>query len=245
MWALIVCTLSIFGLIWLRLQIQRFIQAVVLLLGGKAKRGVYVYTLLFLPGIVLHELAHFLTAALLGVPTGEIHLLPQEIEPNTRVALGSVKVAKADFVREAIIGAAPFFFGCTSLFILVKIFFWPFEQIVNGLSINGGLFTMYGAIHLFIIYLIIAITNTMFLSSEDTHAFPGIVILFSILVMILYFTGTFSNFSSLVWPWAQKAGTALAGTLLFVVTVDGLLMVLLWAWIKLLQKITHKRVVFH
>lgn len=238
MGALIGSFLLIGALIWLRAKIQRLIQAAVLLIGGSTKVGVYVYTLLFLPGVILHEITHFMVAALLGVPTGEIHLLPQTLDDPKRVALGSVKVAKTDFIREAIIGSAPFVIGCVSLYLLVKIFFWPYSQLLNNL-------TDLSLKNLVVLYLIMAIANTMFLSSEDTRSFPGMIILFSLSVGILAITGSLVSAGLYLWPWVQGITQALAGAFLFVVGVDSLLMVVLFLWVTLLQKLTHKRVLYH
>jgi LCP family protein required for cell wall assembly len=103
--------------------VQKFVTGIVLLLGGSPLSAIKWYSLLFLPGIIVHELSHFTVASLLGVRTGDITLFPHDIGSNSsRMALGSVKVAKTDFLRGSLIGAAPFFVGIISLYITSAIY---------------------------------------------------------------------------------------------------------------------------
>ena len=62
------------GIYWCRAYIQKHIQGIGKLINLPSNGGLYLYTLIFLPGIMIHEMAHFMTAAVLGVKTGEIHL---------------------------------------------------------------------------------------------------------------------------------------------------------------------------
>lgn len=80
------------------------------------KAMVNIMAILFLPGTIIHELAHLLSAGMLLVPTGEINLLP-EVEGNT-VKLGSVQVGKTDLIRRSMIGVAPILLGLFCIFAL-------------------------------------------------------------------------------------------------------------------------------
>jgi len=73
------------------------------------KLSISLLVILFLPGTIIHELAHLLSAGMMMVPVGEIEILPK-IE-NDSVHLGSVEVAQTDIFRRAIIGLDPLFFG--------------------------------------------------------------------------------------------------------------------------------------
>mgnify|MGYP003348511744 CR=1 FL=1 len=73
-----------------------------------------IYNLIFLPGVFLHELSHFLMAKLLGVKTGSFSIIPQSL-PDGRLQMGYVETGQTDIVRDSLIGIAPLVTG--SLFI--------------------------------------------------------------------------------------------------------------------------------
>jgi hypothetical protein len=113
----------------------------------------------FLPGIVVHELSHFLTAAVLFVPAGEMEFAPKR-EGNS-VKLGSVRIAKTDPIRRSIIGFAPIFVGLLIIIGTTYLF---------GLNIqffkNKNLYIITIAI-LALVYLLFSVGNTMFSSKAD------------------------------------------------------------------------------
>jgi hypothetical protein len=85
-------------------------QAVFLLLTRRAEITLVLFSLLFLPGVLLHELSHYLMARLLGVRTGRFSVLPQLL-PDGRLQLGYVETASVDVFREALVGSAPLISG--------------------------------------------------------------------------------------------------------------------------------------
>ena len=108
------------GLVWLVvclapfLLVQRWlhrdIQAVFLLLTRRSELTIGLFSLLFFPGVLLHETSHFLMAGLLRVRTGRFSVLPK-VQPGGQLQLGFVETDKADFVRDALIGMAPLLSG--------------------------------------------------------------------------------------------------------------------------------------
>jgi hypothetical protein len=97
-------------LLFLQRSLHREIQAVFLLLTRQPEIAVALFSLLFLPGVLLHETSHYLMARLLGVHTGRFSVLPQKMEDG-RLQLGFVETAATDFFRDALIGAAPLITG--------------------------------------------------------------------------------------------------------------------------------------
>jgi hypothetical protein len=131
--------------------------------------------ILFFPGTVIHELSHFLMAALLFVPVGHIDLWPKMEEENT-VKLGSVHIGQTDIFRRFLIGAAPFLFGIALL--LAVLFF--------GVSSN-----LFGEIWFIVIMMYVAfeVGNTMFSSKKDMEGaleLFGVILFF---VIVFYFLG--------------------------------------------------------
>lgn len=112
-------------------------------------------SLLYFPGILLHELSHFATGVLVFLDVRSISLIPRAIVDKEGVIglqLGHVTYVKADPVRGFIVGIAPFFYGLLAFY---GLFAWkPFPS---------ELF-WYNAL---VIYLVFVISSTMFLSKED------------------------------------------------------------------------------
>ena len=102
--------LALAPLIVLQRLLHREIQAVFLILTRRPGLTMGIFSLLFLPGVLLHELSHFLMARILGVRTGRFSLLPRTL-PDGRMQLGYVETARAGLVRDALIGSAPLVAG--------------------------------------------------------------------------------------------------------------------------------------
>jgi len=121
---------------------------------------------LFFPGIVIHELAHLLSAGLFFVKTGGMELVPKITGGEIR--LGSVEVAKTDPFRRTIIGVAPVLLGLALIF---GILFYINEFAIKNLIILASSF-----------YVIFAVGNTLFSSKKDLE---GTVELLFVLFLLL------------------------------------------------------------
>lgn len=121
------------------------------------KTTVNILAILFLPGTIIHELAHLLIGGVLLVPVGEMNLLPEIHEDG--VKLGSVQIGKVDPIRMSLVGVAPILFGVSGiLFILTFFNFSIWWQVILGL------------------YLIFEIGNSMFSSKRDLEGVVGFLI---------------------------------------------------------------------
>jgi hypothetical protein len=107
-------TLTLLPLVILQRLLHREIQAVLLIVTRNPQLTIGLFSILFFPGVFLHELSHFVMAKILRVPTGKTSLIPTSL-PNGRVQMGYVETAQTDFVRDSLIGLAPLIAG--SLFI--------------------------------------------------------------------------------------------------------------------------------
>lgn len=163
--------------------LQRALIGNVSLLGAF---GVYFYFLFFLPGIILHELAHLFMSLILGVPAGQLALFPRKRDGEENNSnywiLGSVMTAETDVLRTGLIGFAPMFLGvfCMVLIVNLGLGIKEIKDIAN--------LTLTWPMVLFV-YLLMAITNTMFLSKEDRSGvwiLPGLLL---ILMLVFKFFG--------------------------------------------------------
>jgi len=118
----------------------------------KSKRiTVALLSYLFLPGTIVHELAHLFVAGLLLVRTGNMELTPKIT--GDEIKLGSVDIARTDFFRRAIIGIAPILVGMTMIF---GTLFYP--QSLSSKSL---------VIYIISFYIIFEVSNTLFSSKKD------------------------------------------------------------------------------
>ena len=137
-----------------------------------------VYASLFFPGVLLHELSHFLVAAILLIPIGQINLLPS-IEED-QIHLGRVTIGKVDPIRRAASGLAPLFIGLASL-----------AGIVLFLSTNFSILPWWKIV--LFVYLLFIISNSMFPSRQDWSGtlefFIAIAVVFLLILGVLFFIG--------------------------------------------------------
>lgn len=132
--------------------------------------SVRLLTLIFFPGVVVHELAHLLVAGILFVPVGEMELVPK-MKEDGQLRLGSVLIGKTDPVRRMIIGLAPLFVG------LLLILGIPY--------LLGNIPGLY--LKIFIVYALFVAGNTMFSSKKDLEGVLEFFILVAVIMGVFYF----------------------------------------------------------
>ena len=106
--------LTLLPLVILQRLLHREIQAVFLILTRNPQLTIGLFSILFFPGVFLHELSHFLMAKILNVRTGKISLIPNSL-PDGRLQMGYVETAQTDIFRDSLIGIAPLIAGSSFL----------------------------------------------------------------------------------------------------------------------------------
>lgn len=137
--------------------------------------AIYLLAFLFLPGTFFHELAHWLAAIILFVPTGPMTLIPK-MKEGGGLRLGSVAIAETDIMRRFIIGAAPVLFGV--VLILGMLYFAFKNDVLN----NYLMIFLLG-------YFVFEIGNTMFSSKKDMEGALGLILTVLITSVVLIFLG--------------------------------------------------------
>jgi hypothetical protein len=202
-------------LYFLQRWIHRHLHGVALLLTGNKQWAIVLYAIVLFPGVLLHELSHWITANILRVKTGKFSVLPKSIADGS-VQLGYVeyyKTSKVGPIRESLIGSAPLVTG-TAVVILIafKIFDVPTlsASIVSGdieLLTNALVDLFETPDFLIWLYLLFAISNAMMPSSSDRRAWPAFALIMVVFAIILYLLGLADNFvESLVGPAATVFG---------------------------------------
>ncbi len=138
------------------------------------KLAVHVMAALFFPGTLIHELSHAFMAMLLRVHVGHMEFVPK-IEGD-KVKLGSVLIARTDFLRRFLIGAAPFLTGTA---ILLGVLFYAAHNQLFG---NYQIVILLG-------YIVFEIGNTMFSSHKDMEGTVELLLTLLIITLIFYFLG--------------------------------------------------------
>ena len=102
--------LALGPLVILQRNLHREVQWVFLLITRRLDIAVMLFSLIFFPGVLLHEGSHYLTARLVGVRTGKFSIIPRPLD-RSRLQLGYVETAHSDWIRDALIGMAPLITG--------------------------------------------------------------------------------------------------------------------------------------
>lgn len=189
---MLVLNMFIIGLFFLSLLLlylsQRFLTKhfsfLVHHLGGTKKNIIVLWSLIFLPGTILHELSHFFMAMIVGARTGKVEVLPEFLSAeDDSVALGSVQTQKLNILQGVLVGLAPLLTGLITLFLLS-------QQIYASYNLGN-----YSSLALFA-FLFFVVANSFFPSKSDlTHAIPAAITLI-VLAVLLLLSGVSISFGS-------------------------------------------------
>lgn len=149
-------------------------QRVIAFFTKRKKVQIYIYSLVFFPGTLMHELSHAIMAIILFIPIKSFRIVPK-IE-DEKIVLGHVIVEKKDFIRRALVSVAPLIFGIGILysgigFVVSRDFFGS----VWGYILTG--------------YAVFQISNSMFISNEDFKGLFPFILFISVTIGLLYVLG--------------------------------------------------------
>ncbi len=186
--------LTLLPLVFLQRFLHREIQAVILLITRNVQLTIGLFSVLFFPGVFLHELSHFLVAKILGVRTRGFSLIPQSL-PDGRLQMGYVETEKSDIVRDSLVGLAPLIAG--TLFVayagaskLRLDILWnslrdgQLELFWMGLGFLPAVPDFYVWL-----YLTFAVSSTMLPSESDRHSWLPLGLWVAALLALAVFSG--------------------------------------------------------
>ncbi len=225
---------SLLAFIWIQRWLHQEMQAVLVLLTHHSQLSLGIFSLLFFPGVFLHESSHFLMARLLRVKTGRFSLVPQTM-PDGNLRLGYVETASADIFRDGLIGAAPLLSGGIVVAIIA----------VNRLSLGNltnyaaigdwttfwqGLSTLPALPDFWLwFYLVFAVSSTMLPSQADRRAWLPVGITLGIILLIAVFAGAGPWMMANIAPAVNRAFRSIA--LIFVISLAVHFVLAVPAWI--------------
>ncbi len=207
--------------------------------------SVTLVTVILFPGTVIHELAHLFTAEILGVKTGKLTLAPESIrEPE--IQAGSIMVAGTDPWRRTIIGLSLLFWGIMTIFIINLVN----PLIANGIissaaspgdSLNSQQFDSdnwkYIIVQTLSIYLIFAVSSTMWPSKTDLKDVWGPIIITGLVIASAFLIGFRLNLTGSVLTWVNQFTSSLIAQLGWVLVLD----VAIWLMLTLMKNLTRHR----
>jgi len=239
---LIALAATILPLLWAKRWITRQLQELSWLWMGDADTALIIYFVIVLPGVVLHELNHWLMASALGVPVRKLSLGPVRKGRSSRVSLGSVQVASVDPVRSSLIGLAPLL-GGSAVILLIGYLVLHVDQVAEAMASGGGVGIMEGLGQLvqagdlgLWLYLIFAISNAMLPSESDMEAVrPVLIFLGLVAAVVLVVAGVpaipdalVRGVNVLAGYLASAFGLTLAVDLVFMIVIFLLLWLTRW-----------------
>lgn len=187
--------LMLVPLIALQRVLHREIQAALYVgSGGNAQLTMAVFSILFFPGVILHELSHFLMAKLLFVRTRGFSIIPKMM-PEGYLRMGYVEVAETDIVRDAFIGAAPLILGnlVVAYIAIYRLHLIPLWDVLRHGQMNlfwMGVTLLPNVPDFFLwFYLTFAISSTMLPSQSDRHAWLPLGISVAVLFLLALLAG--------------------------------------------------------
>ena len=110
--------LTLLLLAWLSRQLSLHIQLLLHFITHNGDLTVILLFLLLLPGVVIHEAAHWITAYALGLKPSKFRVWPQK--QRQHIGLGSVSVKGGRLWQESIVGMAPLIVGSTLIALIAE-----------------------------------------------------------------------------------------------------------------------------
>jgi hypothetical protein len=241
--------LTLGPLLFIQRWLHREIQLVLMVITRRQATTLVLFSLLFFPGVLLHETSHYLMARLLRVRTGGFSLLPT-VMPDGKLRLGYVETSQSDVVRESLIGMAPLLtggaivaylgisrLGLVPLAGLIGQGDWPgFWQALALLPRLPDFWLWF--------YLAFAISSTMLPSASDRRAWLPVLLVVLALFGLALLAGAGQWMFENLAPWLNRALNTLA-------TIFGISLVLELAILipfrllrELILRITGQRIVY-
>ena len=233
---------TLLALLWLKRRITRSLQELSMRLVDDTDVAMIIYFVVVLPGVVIHELSHWLMAKLLRVRATLPALGPVRKGRSNRVSLGSVRVGKVDPIRASLIGVAPLLVGSVVILLIGNMVLGVGElaDAVAGQGMAGtlralGQMAEVGDCWLWL-YLIFAVSNAMLPSESDVAAMRPVLIFLGIATAVVLVVtglrgispGVLDSVNAIAGYLATAFGLTLAVDLVFMVVILLVLLPVRW-----------------
>lgn len=240
--AFLALAVTLLLLLWAKSWITRHLQRLSIRWLYDPDVTLLFYYVVVLPGVVIHELSHWLMAKLLGVKTGRLQLMPERGKSRRqRVVLGSVRVAQADPLRSTLIAVAPLL-GGVAIILLIGNWVLGIDELVARLTGQAGQGLLAGLAELVAVpdfwlwlYLIFAVSNAMLPSETDVAIMRPVLIFLGVVGLVFLLAGLPSlppeitgGFAAVARYLASAFALTLAVDAVFAVVIGSLELVTTW-----------------
>lgn len=186
-WELIFWTVALLvPLLWAVRQVHQGLQELFFLLTAHPTVAAYLFQILLLPGVFLHELSHLLVAKLLGVRVRKVSLQPKV--QGKKIQMGAVTMDRPDFLRGLLIGLAPLVVGSAAV-VLIGQHAFDVGAVIDAAGENDGASMLkairaaFGVNDAWIwLYLVFAISNAMLPSASDRESLWPMLVFIAVIV---------------------------------------------------------------
>jgi hypothetical protein len=182
---------TLLPLLWVKRWITQHLQELSLRWVGDSDVALIIYFVIVLPGVVIHELSHWLMALVLGIRVRKFSLGPVRKGRSRRVSLGSIQVRSVDPLRASLIGVAPLLGGSAVILVIGNMVLGVSElaSAMSGHGLEGVLAGLEQLVHVadfgLWLYLIFAISNAMLPSESDMDTVRPVFIFLGIATLIV------------------------------------------------------------
>jgi len=173
------------------------VQSLGLLLFDDERAASLLTFLVLFPGILLHELSHWVMAWLLGMRPRQLRVWPRM--RGRRVEMGSVRMRSGGPLRDSLAGMAPLLTGSLVL-ILVSYRVFDGAALQRAWESGGlgaawdGFWAALGAADAWLwAYILFAISNAMIPSSSDRQPLLSLFLYILVVALFFYLVGWFPS----------------------------------------------------
>lgn len=209
---------------WLSRAISGEIQFLVYQLTRSKDAPALAIFLIFLPGVIIHEAAHWVTARLLGLKTGKFRVWPKR--QGRHIGLGSVSVQSLNPVTDSLVGIAPLLTGSILVSLIGNYIFNAYHvagTLAQGRVLEGfrtywtALGTADGALWA---YLLFAVANAMMPSASDREPVKPVLFYGVLAISVYVILGMPLQGAATLMQWLAPTLQNLSSALFFVIVLD-------------------------
>jgi hypothetical protein len=211
-------------LAWLSRQVSLHVQLPFYTLTRSQDAPTLAIFLVFLPGVIIHEAAHWGMARLLGLRTGKFRVWPKR--QGRYIGLGSVSVESRGPLLDSLVGGAPLLIG-TLLITLIGHTVFDTQPMASALMLGdlaGALAAFQTAFAqpsaLLWAYLLFTIANAMMPSASDREPLKPVLFWMVVAIVFYLLLGMPTQGAAAFLQWVTPAVYALNSALLFVILLD-------------------------
>jgi hypothetical protein len=245
---LIALAATLLPLVWVKRLITRMLHELSMRWVGDADVALTLYFVVVLPGVVVHELSHWLMAKLLGIRVSRPAIGPVRRGRSKRVTLGSVRIGKADWLRASLIGLAPLL-GGTAIILLIGLLVLDvgnLAEIAMAQGLEGIAATLEQAMQVpdfwLWLYLVFSVSNSMQLSEADMSSVRPVLLFLGFSAAILLIVGGVPNIPEEVVRGVNSIAGYLATAFGLSLAIDGLVVLVLWVLLTVMRRLQPDRV---